>query len=148
VALVAAYSNRAARPAPTAWALGVLAGLAYGGASIGARILHHPGTLVGLVSDPATWGMVGSGIVGLFLYATAVQRGRVTTVTAAVVVAETLVPAGLGVLFLGDHPRHGFASVAAAGFVLTVFGALNLARHGEVDSAEKAAHQVRVPHHV
>ena len=54
------------------------------------------------------------------LYATALDGGSVTTATAAVVLAETMPPAIVGRLFLGDTTRHGLAAVAGLGFVLAV----------------------------
>jgi len=138
---VAFLAGRATRtgPGPGSWALGVLAGLAYGASGIGARILHHPRSLLGLVTDPATWAMMAAGLLGILLYATAVQRGTVTRVTAAVVVTETLVPAAIGVALLHDHPRHGYVGLAAIGFVCTVAGAVALARHGEAPTNERLA---------
>jgi uncharacterized membrane protein YdcZ (DUF606 family) len=67
----------------------------------------------------------------MLFFTTALQRGSVTTTTAAVVVAETLMPALIGVFLLGDGTRQGFTWVAVAGFVLAVAGALALARFGE-----------------
>lgn len=121
------------------WALACVAGLAYSCAGIGARILHHPSSLPGLVSDPAAWAMIGSGLLGILLYATAVQRASVTLVTGTVTVTETVFPAAIGVALLGDRPRAGFMLVAALGFALTVLGALGLARYGELSPAEGAA---------
>jgi drug/metabolite transporter (DMT)-like permease len=131
LALVGGPRSPGRRPT-TAAALGVLAGLCYGAASVGARVLRHPGSVTGLLGDPATWSIVLAGLLGLLLYATALQRGAVTVVTAAVTTAETLVPAAIGVTLLGDHPRRGLLALAAAGFALAVGGALLLARYGEV----------------
>lgn len=125
--------------APGGWALAVIAGLSYGGAGICARVLRHPGTLAGLARDPATWAMIAMGILGVLLYATAVQRASVTVVTATVVMVETLVPSAIGVTLLGDRPRSGFAAVAAVGFALTLAGALGLARYGELSPEHQAA---------
>ena len=65
------------------------------------------------------------------LYAAALDGGTVTTATAAVILAETLPPALIGVLFLGDTTRPGLAVVAGFGFVLAVICAVALARFGE-----------------
>jgi hypothetical protein len=65
------------------------------------------------------------------LYAAALDGGRVTTATAAVILAETMPPAVVGVIFLGDTTRHGLAAVAALGFALAVVCAVALARFGE-----------------
>jgi drug/metabolite transporter (DMT)-like permease len=137
IALLAAVAGRAkGRPGLSGWTLAVLAGLCYGAAGIGARILRHPGSLRGLADDPATWAMIGAGLLGLLLYATAVQRGSVTVVTGLVVVSETLVPSAIGVVLLGDRPRHGYFALSALGFALTVAGALSLARFGELSPSE------------
>jgi drug/metabolite transporter (DMT)-like permease len=118
-----------------AWALGCMAGLMYGAAGVGARVLANPRSVGGLVLDPALWAMAVAGILGLMLYAMALQRGSVTVATAAVVVTETLVPAAIGITMLGDRPAHGRTALAAAGFAVTVTGSLLLARHGEATGA-------------
>ena len=66
-------------------------------------------------------------------YATALEGGSVTVATSAVVLAETLPPAVVGVLFLGDTTRHGLAPVAVIGFALAVVSAVMLARFGEAE---------------
>jgi hypothetical protein len=75
--------------------------------------------------------MAFAGVIGLLVYAMALQRGRVTIATSAVVVAETLVPGAIGVTLLGDRPAHGRTAFAAAGFAVAVLGSLLLARYGE-----------------
>ena len=117
-----------------AWALGCFAGLMYGAAGVGARVLANPHSIGSLLVDPALWAMAIAGVLGLMLYAMAVQRGSVTVATAAVVVTETLVPAAVGITLLGDRPAHGRTGLAAAGFALTVTGSLLLARYGEAPS--------------
>jgi drug/metabolite transporter (DMT)-like permease len=121
------------------WVLGVLAGLMFGAAGIGARILRTPTAPWRLFVDPAFYAMALAGILGLLIYAMAVQRGRVTVATAAVVVSETLVPALVGITLLGDRPARGHTTLAAVGFALTVCGAVALARYGDppVPSAER-----------
>ena len=113
-----------------AWALGGLAGLMYGAGGIGARMLESPRHPWDLLTDPALYAMVAAGLLGLLLYALALQRGSVTVATSAVVVAETLVPAAVGILLLDDRPAHGDVGMAALGFGLTVLGAVALARYG------------------
>jgi hypothetical protein len=76
--------------------------------------------------------LVAGGLLGFLLYTTALQRGSVTTATAAMVLGETAAPAGVGLMVLRDSARPGFASVAVFGFVLAVAGALSLARFGEL----------------
>jgi hypothetical protein len=58
--------------------------------------------------------------------------------TSAVVATETLVPAALGITFLGDRTARGDGALAAAGFAITVAGSLMLARYGEAPSTAPA----------
>jgi drug/metabolite transporter (DMT)-like permease len=110
--------------------LGAIAGLGYAILAVSARIL--PGfSLHQLIRSPATYTLIAAGIVSFMLYAAALDGGSVTTATAAVVLAETMPPAVVGVIFLGDATRHGLEAVAALGFVLAVICAVSLARFGE-----------------
>jgi drug/metabolite transporter (DMT)-like permease len=110
--------------------LGATAGLGYAVLAVSARIL--PGFGPGqLIKNPATYTLAAAGIVSFMLYATALEGGSVTTATAAVVLAETMPPAVVGVIFLGDTTRHGLTAVAAAGFAIAVICAVLLARFGE-----------------
>jgi len=112
--------------------LGALAGLAFGGVGIAARVLVFPHPLARVLLDPVLYSLAAYGVIGTLLYATALQRGSVTTSTAALFAAETVAPALVGVIALGDGARPGFAVVAAAGFVVTVLAAVALARYGEL----------------
>lgn len=112
--------------------LGMVAGLGFGVVGIAARVLTGLRPL-SLATDPATYAIVVAGIVAFLFYATALEGGSVTAATAAVVLAETLPPALIGVMFLGDKTRPGLEPAAAAGFVLAVVSAVTLARYGEAD---------------
>jgi drug/metabolite transporter (DMT)-like permease len=127
--------RRSAAGRDDAWALGCLAGLMFGAGGIGARVLAHPRSVTGLLDDPALWAMAIAGLLGLLLYAMALQRGRVTIATSAVVVTETLAPAAIGITLLGDRPAHGRTVLAAVGFAVTVIGSVLLARYGEAPTA-------------
>ncbi|HEX2701377.1 MAG TPA: hypothetical protein VHM89_14345 [Acidimicrobiales bacterium] len=127
--LVAAGAWVGRRPdnSRTGAALGMLAGLAFAGFGMSGRLLGASDRPT-LVADPLAWALVAYVTLGLLLYGAALQRGRVTTITAACVVAETLVPAAVGVLAFGDGARAGLAALAVAGFGLTAAAALWLAR--------------------
>jgi drug/metabolite transporter (DMT)-like permease len=117
--------------------LGAVAGLGYAVLAVAARIL--PGfDFHQLVRDPATYTLAAAGIVSFMLYASALEGGSVTVATAAVVLAETMPPAAVGVLFLGDQTRRGLAGIAAAGFILAVVCAVALARFGEAGEQRAA----------
>jgi drug/metabolite transporter (DMT)-like permease len=132
VAVVALAGMAAARlhgPARTPL-LGACAGLGYAVLAVSARIL--PGfSVTQLVRSPAAYTLAAAGIVSFMLYATALESGSVTVATAAVVLAETVPPAIVGVMFLGDTTRHGLTGVAVSGFILAVASAVALARFGE-----------------
>jgi drug/metabolite transporter (DMT)-like permease len=121
--------------------LGGIAGLAFGATSVAARMIPSDLVLSELVSDlgalatsPATYALALAGGLALLTYSTALQRGSVTQATAPLVVGETIAPALVGVLALGDHSRPGWAGVAVAGFALAVGGAVALSRHGELEA--------------
>lgn len=132
VAVVALAGMAAARlhgPARTPL-LGACAGLGYAVLAVSARIL--PGfSVTQLLHSPAAYTLAAAGIVSFMLYATALEGGSVTVATAAVVLVETVPPAIVGIIFLGDTTRHGLAGVAMSGFILAVASAVALARFGE-----------------
>jgi drug/metabolite transporter (DMT)-like permease len=117
-------------------ALGVVAGFGYGLLGIAARVLNGFGPLI-LLRDPAAYAVAAAGIVSFVFYATALEGGSVTVATAAVVLAETLPPAVIGVVFLGDKTRPGLEPAAVAGFLFAVVSAVMLARFGEADHAAR-----------
>jgi drug/metabolite transporter (DMT)-like permease len=112
--------------------LGTVAGFGFGAVGVAARVLDGFAPLT-LLRDPAAYAVVAAGIVSFVFYATALEGGSVTVATSAVVLAETLPPAVVGVLFLGDTTRPGLTPVAAVGFALAVASAVLLARFGEAD---------------
>ena len=121
-------------------ALGAIAGLGFAVLAVSARILPGFGPLQ-LIKSPASYTLAAAGIVSFLLYATALEGGSVTTATAALVLAETVPPAVIGVMFLGDTTRHGLTAVAALGFVLAVLCALALARFGEAGDRDEGQAQ-------
>jgi drug/metabolite transporter (DMT)-like permease len=119
-------------------ALGAIAGLGYAVLAVSARILPGFAPLQ-LIRSPAAYTLAAAGIVSFLLYATALEGGSVTTATAAVVLAETMPPALVGVIFLGDTTRRGLAGIGALGFVLAVVCAVALARFGAASDGHEAA---------
>lgn len=113
--------------------LGAIAGLGYGVLAICARILPSFAP-ADLVRSPAAYTLAAAGVVSFFLYATALESGSVTVATASVILAETVPPAVVGVLLLGDTTRPGWAGLAFVGFVLALTSAIALARFGEAAS--------------
>jgi drug/metabolite transporter (DMT)-like permease len=124
--------------------LGAIAGLGYGILAVCARIL--PGfTPHLLLRSPAAYALAAAGIISFLLYASALESGSVTVATAAVILVETIPPAVVGVLLLGDTTRPGRTGLAAAGFVLALVSAVALARFGEAAGHEPTGRDATVP---
>jgi hypothetical protein len=134
VTLLGAVSARL-HGAAAATGLALAAGLGFGGVGVAARVLALHSPLWTVVRAPEAYALAGYGLLGTLLFATALQRGSVTTTSALAFAVETLVPAAIGLAWLGDSARPGFGVVAAAGFALTLAGAISLARYAEVDAA-------------
>lgn len=115
--------------------LAVVAGLGFGGAGIGGRVLvlEHP--LWHLLGSPVLWSLAAYGLISLVAFALALQRGSTTTVSAITFVVETVVPAAIGVIWLGDEVRSGWTWAAGAGVLLTLAGCVALARFGSVEES-------------
>lgn len=110
--------------------LGLVAGLGFGVTALAVRSL--PSLAIGpLLRDPATYAAVVSGPGAFLAFAAGLQRGAVTTVSALVVIGETILPAVVGVALWHDRTRPGWALVAVVGFALAVSGALALARFAD-----------------
>ncbi|MFD9029836.1 hypothetical protein ACFVZW_01535 [Streptomyces sp. NPDC059567] len=111
---------------------GLLSGLGFGALGVGVRILNgiDPFDLGALLTDPALYAILVAGVGGMYLHTVALQIGSVNGATAALVVGETVLPGMIGVWWLGDASRPGFAWLAVLGFVLAVVGAVAVAWFG------------------
>ena len=107
--------------------LAFAAGLAFTCVAVSARGLDIPDPAWRMVVQPSLWAIVVDGILGTALFALALERGRVTVVAAITFTTNTVLPAAIGILVLGDRVRSGYVLVAAAGFVMAVGGAISLA---------------------
>jgi hypothetical protein len=117
--------------------LGLVAGLCFGVVAISGRVIPSLKP-ADLLTEVATYTAVVAGAAAMLFFASALQRGSITTATAMLVVGETVFPAAVGILALGDRTRHGFVVPAAAGFALAIAAALALARYGELSSTEES----------
>ncbi|MFI0433295.1 MAG: hypothetical protein ACH36H_09140, partial [Candidatus Nanopelagicales bacterium] len=120
-------------------ALGALAGFGFGMVGVGTRALDQPLTFTGVLTDPSAYGIVVAGVVSILALATALQRGSVTQTTAAMVVAETIIPSAIGLIWLGDRIRPGFEVVALVGMLVAIAGSVALSRLGEIPAEEGQA---------
>ena len=100
--------------------LGLLAGLGYAGSAISVRGV---GTPVDAVVFVAALAVPAYGLVAFWLYSLGMHRAAVPSTTAALIVAQTFVPAAVGVALLGDGVREGWWPAVIAGLLLATFGA-------------------------
>ncbi|MFB7711341.1 hypothetical protein [Streptomyces sp. NPDC056105] len=121
-----------------ALALGLGSGFGFGVVEVSVRLIDDvsPGALL---SNPATYALLLGGGAAFLLLTSALQKGSVTTATAGMVVGETVGPALIGVIWLGDRTREGLGWLAVLGFVVAVAGALALARFGEAPVEDASA---------
>jgi drug/metabolite transporter (DMT)-like permease len=126
-------------------ALGLIAGLGFGVTAMSGRVITGFAPR-DLLTDPASYAIVGAGVLAMLFLATALQQGQVTTTTAMMVLGETLIPALVGVLVLGDQTRPGFTAVAVTGFLIAVLAALTLARFGEPPALANPTPATSHPH--
>ncbi|MEV6590398.1 DMT family transporter [Streptomyces acidicola] len=114
--------------------LGLGAGFGFGVVEVAVRLIDDlaPATLF---TNPATYALLLGGGAAFLLLTSALQRGSVTTATAGMVIGETIGPAAVGVVWLGDRTREGLTWLAVLGFALAVTAALALARFGEAPVA-------------
>ncbi|WP_327722576.1 DMT family transporter [Streptomyces sp. NBC_00490] len=110
--------------------LGLGAGFGFGVVEVAVRLIDSLAPSELLV-NPATYALLLGGGAAFLCLTSALQRGSVTAATAAMVIGETVWPALVGVVWLGDRTREGLGWLAVLGFLVAVVGALGLARFGE-----------------
>jgi drug/metabolite transporter (DMT)-like permease len=115
-----------------ALALGLASGTGFGVVEVGVRLLESiDPTKRSFYTNPALYALAAGGAAGFLLLTSALHRGSVTTAVAGMVVGETIAPALVGVVWLGDSARAGLGWVVVVGFVVAVSATLVLARFGE-----------------
>ncbi|OEJ33384.1 hypothetical protein [Streptomyces subrutilus] len=112
---------------PRALVLGLASGTGFGVVEVAVRLIDSVGDL----GDPALYAVLLGGGAAFLLLTSALSRGSVTAATAGLVLGETIGPAVIGVVWLGDRTREGLTWLAVLGFAVAIAGALALARFGE-----------------
>ncbi|MEV4192051.1 hypothetical protein [Streptomyces toxytricini] len=115
---------------PRALALGLASGTGFGVVEVSVRLVD--GFTAADLRNPALYALLSGGGAAFLLLTSALARGSVTAATAGMVLGETVGPAAVGVVWLGDRAREGLAWLGVLGFAVAVAGALSLARFGEV----------------
>lgn len=109
----------------TGGGLGALAGLGYTGSAIAVRGV---GTPVETAVVFAALAVPSYSIVAFWLYSLGMRRIAVSSASAALIVVQTFVPAGIGVALLGDQIRPGWWPVVLVGLLSATVGAVSLSR--------------------
>lgn len=105
--------------------LGAIAGLGYAGSAIAVRGVSMP------VDGPVAAAMLAVptyGLVAFWVYSLALGQAAVVSSSAPLVVGQTLVPAIIGIVALGDSIRDGWILGVCAGMALAIGGAITLGR--------------------
>lgn len=118
-------------PARVGVGLAIASGISFSGMGIAARTLEVPDPFWEMLRDPSFYSVCVYGLLGVMLFATALQRASVTTVTALVFGLETVIPSAVGVAFLGDSTRAGMWPFALLGFGMALACSTILAREAE-----------------
>jgi drug/metabolite transporter (DMT)-like permease len=103
--------------------LGLLAGLGYAGSAISVRGVGTPVTTVVVLAALA---VPSFSVVAFWLYSLGMHRAAVPATSAALIVAQTFVPAAVGVAWLGDEVRDGWWPAVVVGLMLSTAGAVVL----------------------
>lgn len=119
---------------------GLLGGTLFGVMAVAVRVVDglDPFDLTVLLRDPALYAVVLSGVGGFYLFTVALQTGSVSAAAASIVVGETVIPGAVGILWLGDTVRPGWAPVAVIAFVAAVAAGVVVATSPAVREVEEA----------
>lgn len=107
--------------------LAILSGIAFGGTAVAGRVLIFPDPFWHILTDPAVYAFGLYGVLGVLLFTIGLQRTSATTLTTVMVSVETIVPAFVGIVLLGDTVRQGLWPAAIGGITLTLTGAILIA---------------------
>jgi len=121
--------------------LGLLGGLGYAIVGISSRLLPDFAPL-DLLRSPATYSLGLGGGLAFLLYSLALQRGSAIAATTPLISTQTVTPAVVGVLLLGDQVRPGWWPGACIGFAITAASAIVLVRF---EGARDVQHEEVIP---
>jgi hypothetical protein len=131
VVCAAAAARRAGRA--SAVMLAAVAGASFAGAAVAARGLDPSRPWWHVATTPSGWAIAGFGAAGATAFAAALQRGSVTVVAAVVAGVETVPPAIVGFVVLGDTTRSDWGPpLTAVGFVLVLAGVFLLTPYADI----------------
>ena len=121
--------------------LAALAGVAFAGTAVAARVVDLSGGPIAVAGQPLAWAVPILGVTGTMAYARSLEGGSTGSATAVLWSVETVVGGLAGVLLAGDAVRSGWTGVAGTAVLLTVAACAVLA----TGPAEQVRGQVRTP---
>ena len=111
-----------------------ISGLAFGGTSLVGRMLNWHEPYWRVLLSPLFIAIIAYGLVGILLFTVALQRHMASVINAVMIIFETLTPICVGLLLLGDRPRHGLWLLMVLGVALSIAGIIVIAaKSGEVE---------------
>ncbi|RSM81179.1 hypothetical protein DL991_09545 [Amycolatopsis sp. WAC 01375] len=128
VGSIAWYFRRFDRP----WAaqvLGFATGVGFSVVGVSARTLDLPSSGWAILVEPAVWAMILNGSAAAVAFALALQKGGATAVNAIMFTTNTALSSIIGLVFLDDRVRDGFATFTVAGLILAMSGAIVTAHY-------------------
>jgi multidrug transporter EmrE-like cation transporter len=101
--------------------------LAFGDTSVIGRIFSFSNPLWHNVYNPFIYSLLACGALGILFFSTALQRAQATVMNATMTASQIVIPAIVGISFLGDDARHGLWYLVILGCTLSLGGVLALA---------------------
>ena len=142
LAIIGAISSGTQRVGSTT-ILAISSGIAFGLTSVAGRILTVPTPFWHLIYNPVLYAFGLYGVLGLWLFTIGLQRASATVLNTVMTAIQTLVPAGLGIVFLGDSVRHGQWDIALSGMILALLGSVIIATVRQQPSKSKPKRRKR-----
>jgi hypothetical protein len=128
LAVIGAGWLRSASTRPAAVALATCSGLAFGATGIISRVITTSHLDFHTIVQPLIVSLIAYGALGMIFLSAAFQKDTINRVNTTLYSSELTIPSLLGILFLGDHARHGLWLLVIAGFLLVIIGTVTIAQ--------------------
>jgi hypothetical protein len=115
------------------------AGLGFCFVGVSARTLQPPDSAWQLILEPSVWAILANGLAAAVLFAMALQKTGATANTAIMFTTNTVLSSLIGVIYLDDRVRPGFAGAALVGFICAIAGAVGTAHYASIASHKNDA---------